>query len=199
MKYVPVSLCCAVVLVMFTLAPGCSCIEDAAEDVTEDVIDTILDEFFPDGFANLDLDPIIVDYPADGGKPVCVTTSIADELTKLGADVGPEDFEQLWLFVVYQTFREASWSPAEAEGVDCTSYFANEDGETNLDWPTIDAPDSDWWHNAATYHTAQKFLAPHLLDWDKEFQACVQCDEETDEHYFEYLFRLQVITEKPED
>jgi hypothetical protein len=47
MNYIPVSLCCAVVLIMFALAPGCGCFEDAVEDVTEDVIDTIIDEFFP--------------------------------------------------------------------------------------------------------------------------------------------------------
>jgi len=197
MKYIPVSLCCAVVLIMLALAPGCGCFEDAVEDVTEDVIDTIIDEFFPDGVADLELDPIVIDYPADGGEPVCVTTSIADELTKLGADVGPGDFEQLWLFVVYQSYREASWMPEDAAGVNCASYFADKDGIVQLDSPTIDAPESDWWHNLATYHEAQEFLAPYLLDWDKEFQACVQCGQETDEHYFEYLFRLQVITEKP--
>ncbi|NLH47032.1 MAG: hypothetical protein GX444_00355 [Myxococcales bacterium] len=178
------------------LAPGCSCFEDEVEDAAEDVVESVLDEFFIDGIAYLELDPIVVDYPADGGQPACVTTSIVNELDKLGADAGPEDFEQIWLWTVFQAYSDAAWTPVETGGFNCTAYLADADGEVELDWPTIDASEADWWHNLATLGDAQVFLKPYLTDWNLEFQACVRCDGENDTRSLNYLFKLQVATEK---
>lgn len=198
-KYVPAALCCAVVLILSALAPGCCCLEGFVEEGVETFFDGLIDSLFPDGEGKLVLDPIVVDYPANDGEPVCVTTSITNELNKIGAEVGPGDWERLWLNEVFQSYSDASWSPSEVEGVNCTVFLVDENGEVNLDWPTIDRENRRWFHSNFTHQKVVEFFEPHLQDWDMEFQACVQCDDETDEHHFEYLLMLEVLAENTED